>query len=316
MSLSSLAAWFLWAALCYEVVLAANILQVARSRNKDPDFREIKIWLWCLLRNGYDGENVLFRDKRHRRFIRFQKYTDDSGAPGIELTFPEIAWGKELVPRLRAYAEQKGLTFRASDENEPDYAHVKLGDDIGEAFALCQVIWHRFYGFTPQAPYLRQIGDLSDINELVDIAVQSQLSDAESKQRWNRYLNARLEHTGQRWLQAKSSTDSMPRLGGYLFVSAVGFLAALVGLPVSTLLTLGDPPSWQLELGPIGLQGSNTSLVFFFVYLFSFEVIRRCMRSVTINRRKMTRIELVFHAPKHTVLFAIPISVVLVWLGI
>ena len=114
MSLSSLAVWFLWAALCYVAVgLAGLSVQASRCRNENPEFSEIKIWLWCLLRNGFDGENVLFHDDRKRRFIRFEKYTDDDGISGIELTFPEIGWGEELLPRLRTHAEHKGLTFRA-----------------------------------------------------------------------------------------------------------------------------------------------------------------------------------------------------------
>ena len=85
MSINSLAVWFLSAALCYVVVLlTAIVVQAVRSREEEsPEFSEAKFFLWCLLKNGYDGEIVLFRDTRKRRFIRFEKYIDNGDATDL-----------------------------------------------------------------------------------------------------------------------------------------------------------------------------------------------------------------------------------------
>ena len=176
------------------------------------------------------------------------------------------------------------------------------------------MIWSGFYGFSEAARYLRQVGDLSDIGELMDDAAPSQYS-AEGRQRWNRYTNARLRHTGLGWLQA-TDVAGLWRFGAPTLVSGLSFMAALVGLPLVTLLSLDDLPAWQVELGPIGLQGSKASLILFCVYLVSNEVFRRCMRFPLIDRKSMTRMEEVLRAPKQTVVVAIPVAVVLVWLGI
>ena len=315
MSFDSLAVWFLSAALCYvAVVLAASVVIVLRSHEAIPEFSEIKLWLWCLLNNGYDGENVLFRDRQKRRFIRFEKYTDNGVAPGIKLTFPEIGWGEEFLPRLRDYAEKKGLAFKASEGSETEYTHVMVGDDINAAFALCLMIWTKFYGFGECAPCLGQTGDLSSINELVDAAVQP--SDVESEERHLRYWNTRLKHAGLQWLQSTSLTGFKTAVGVLFFWSGMGFVVALVGLPVSTLVTLGDPPGWQLDLGQMVFQGNWTSLVFFVLYLLSIAVLLRLLRFPLINRQKMTGAEKILHAPKQTVFVAIPAAVVLVWLRI
>ena len=169
MSLSSIAIWFLWAALCYEAVLIAVIVLTWRFEEEErPEPSRIKYWLYCLLRNGYDGESVLFRDKRNRRFIRFQKYTDIGAGAGVELTFPEIGWGEEFLPELKAYCERKGLAFTASESDGAGYAHVRLGNDVDQAYALCHMIWTKFYGFLEHDKYVCHKGDLSTIQELVD----------------------------------------------------------------------------------------------------------------------------------------------------
>lgn len=317
MSLSSLAIWFLSAALCYVVVvLVASVVIVLMSREENPEFSEIKLWLRCLLKNGYDGENVLFLDTQKNRFIRFEKYTDIGATPGIKLTFPEIGWGEEFLSRLREYAEHKGLALRTSKGSEPDYTHVKVGDDVNAAFDLCRMIWTKFYGFAERAPWFPQTGDLSSINELVDASVQSQPSDVESEERHLQYFNARLRHAGLQWLQATSLTGVKTAVGVFFFWSGMGFVLALVGLPVSTLVTLGDPPGWQLDLGQIVFQGNWTSLVFFVLYLLSIAAWLRFRRFPLINRQNVTGAEKILHTPKQLVFVTIPVAVLLVWLRI
>jgi len=94
------------------------------------------------------------------------------------------------------------------------------------------------------------------------------------------------------------------------------FLTALVGLPLSTLMAVGDPPGWQLELGQVELQGSKASLIFFVAYLSSFEVLRRCMRIRLVDTHRRLRAAKFLRRPSGLLLIAIPIAVVVVWLGI
>lgn len=318
MSISNFALWFLWAAPLYVLIaLIVIIATTAKSGRENPDISEIEIWLWSLLRNGFDGETVLFRQERTGRFVRFEKYVDAGGVAGIALTFPEIRWGREYLPRLRAYCEDHGLSFQGSTDEglgEKGYARVKFGRDVKGAFALSKKLWTEFYCYGEHDGYLRQVGDFSTVGELTDFP-QRTMNRPELMERFFRYLNARLKHTGMPWLRVNSGYG----LFGFAALTlgaAVAVLAAIVGLPISTPLSLSESPGWQMEFGSIRAEGSRVSLAFFFMYLLSFKVLRQCLRIGLFHPQGTTRIEKIVLAPKRLVFVAIPIAVVIIWLGI
>ena len=314
MLLSSTAVCFLWAALSYAVLgLAFLIIQTLRSPKSEPKISECRAWLECLLKNGYVGENLLFRDKNKNRFIRFEKYTDSNGNAGLALTFPKIGWGKELLLNLKNYSESRCLKFSTLEENEP-YARVETGGNTDEAFTLCQMIWTELYRFDEKAAIFLKVGDLSSVHELMGRTVQIDGYGVEVQKRTVRYMKARMKHVGLPWL-APTSFLGVVGFACLIVLSGVVFVASLVGLPFSTLMTLDDPPSWQLELGPVSLEGSAASLIFFVAYLLTLEIFRRCMRYSTINWQQRSRIETFLHAPKRPIAIAIPIAVVLIWSG-
>lgn len=315
MSFGSLPVWFLAAALCYVVVLLAFVgVRAVKDRGEAPEFSDIEFWLRCLLKNGYDGESVIFRDTAKSRFIRFEKYTDPEGSPGIELTFPEIGWGEEHLTKLRDLAASKGLAFRGSDGAGPAYAHIPFGGDLDEAFAFCRAIWTEQFGLNEQSEYLRQTGDQSTIEEL--LGTIDQPSEAERKARYLRHLNARLKHAGLAWLQDTSLHSLTMMIGVVVPLGGLGFLATLVCLPVAALLGLDDTPDWQLEFGGIGLRGSSEGLILFSLYVLAGAFMSRFMRIALIGSRPKDRIERALLAPRRIVFLLIPVAVVLVWLRV
>lgn len=269
MSVSDLAAWVLYAALIYmSAALVVHLVEARRSKGEEPDFSDIETWLRGLLLNGQAGESILFRHERTGRFVRFEKY-DDAGA-GIALTFPKIGWGRDHLTRLQAWCESRGLSVQASVDGlvgGTGYARVAFGGDVASAFALSKTIWAGFYGYGLRDRHSRSFSDYSTAAELTRFPPAT-ADSATQKERFWRYQIAWMEHVGLGWLGVT----------GLLIVSMASVLSLLVstvGLPVSTLSSLGEPPDWRLGLGPFLTQGSGVSLTFFILYVLSFTVLRR-----------------------------------------
>lgn len=315
MALGSMAEWFLVAALCYVVALLVFVgIGVVKDRKEAPAFQVIRYWLGCLLKNGYDGEAVIFRDTAKSRFIRFEKYTDAAGSTGIRLTFPTKGWGEPLLPKLRQHAERKGLVLEGPDGTGPGYAQIPFGSDLDGAFALCRTIWTEYFGFDEQSDFLGQPFELSTVDELLGNGARP--SEDERKKRYLRHVNARLKHVGLGALQATSLQSFYVGVGFLILLGGLGFAIALVGLPVAVLSALGDPPDWRIEFWDIGLQGSTTGLVLFCLYLLAGALIYRLLRISLIDRQSGSHFEWAFHAPKRFVFACIPVAVVLIWLQI
>lgn len=309
---SEIAVWILGGALLHSIALLTVVGIATVRKDRDvPPFSDIDVWLRFLLRDGHDGQTILFRHRQSGRFIHFEKYADASGGGGIALVFPKIRWGKEYIERLHAYCESQELPYRTSAETEtgtPDFIRVDLGNDVKKAFELSRAIWHDFFGYGEHDRQNRTVDDVLTVAELMAVP-QRHLSRSEYYERFCCKTRARLKHVGLSWLGPFG-------FAGVFVIAGFSTVIMLVGLPVSTLLSLGDPSDWQVAVGPIQAQGSSSSLTFLFVYLVSYETLRRCMRFRLIDWQRWNHVENVVHRPKRWIFLAMPVAVILVWLGI
>ncbi len=310
MSVGDIGAWVLSGVLLHSIALLIVVTISSFRKDVDPPpFSEIEIWLGSLLRNGHGGQTILFRHSRSGRFLHFEKYADAGG--GIALTFPEIRWGREFVARLKAYCDDHGLPYRdstAAGRGAEGCARIDVGNNLERALALSRTIWHDFFGYGEHDGHNRAVDDLLNPAEMMAVP-QRALSRSEQIERFCAKTRARLSHIGLSWL-------GLFGFAAALLVAGLSTIAMLIGLPAATLLSLGDPPDWQIAIGPIQAQGSNVSLTFLIVYLVSYLSMRRCMRVRLIDWQNWNRVEAIVHRPKWLVFHAMPIAVILVWLGI
>lgn len=300
LSVSSLALWILWT-VCIGMgaVAIVHLVVSMRPDNEEPDFSDIETRLRWFLRGGFDGEGILFRHERGGRFVRFEKIGDDGGS--IALTFPEIRWGRDYLPRLQAYCDHHGLTFQASSEEgvrTAGCAQIDFGDDVKAASVLAKSIWTGFFGYGLGDRHTCSFLDYSTMAELTrhpPIAVSQEAQMERAKRHWS----------------AHSDRIGMPWLG----ITGLGLLVAFFGLPIATLRSIGEPPDWQFAFGPIVAQGSAFSLAFFVLYILSLVGLRRFQRRLPINPHGATQIGRLALAASRPLQFAMLAAVVLVWMS-
>ena len=290
--------------------LTIHVIETFRSDDDEPNISDIEYLLRNLLLNGYGGECLLVRHTRTGRFVRFEKQGDGGVGGGIALTFPEIRWGGRHLPRLRAYCDNHDLPIRPSSDHEVRRAgstQVDFGSDIAAAVALAKTIWTEFYRYDLGEPQTCTSGDCSTMAELT-LPPAAEVSPKRQKERIARYWRAHARHSGLGWLG----------LNGFRAVFAfvgLGCVVAPFALPIATLLSIGEPPDWQVALGSVEAQGSAASLAFFILYIVSFAGLRRFQWRRPIIPHRLSRISRLVMAPIRTLCFAMPSAVILVWLG-
>ena len=310
------AIWLVWAALVYfTVLLAYCVVFVAGRVSRFERFAAFDRWYEFLLRRGFDGAYIKLTDRKSDRFVRFRKYIHEIGVYGIELTFPASGWGLEFLPRLEAYCAENGLTYALDEPDAPgesDHMLVDCRKDAGQARDLARKIWVDFFGLSEDAMCQRESENLLDYDDLVDGPDYRR----PSPERIHEIRNLELARITKE-VKRRTGKPGLSLVGSvYLFALFVVWFVSAFGLTISTLNSTGAPPEWSIEIANIALGGGQASLAFFLLFLFSsVEMFRSALRLGRFGRKykwheKFARVSL------RLAVVALPVSVVLVWLGV
>ena len=198
-------------------------------------------------------------------------------------------------------------------------AHGASGDvflidckqDVDRAYDLALTIWTKILHLPIDNWYDRDMRGISIFDELIDSP----------------------DHPGLRMSPedyGSVSYDDMKRIlreqvalspRDVFYVSGFAVLAhiSLIGLPVATLLSAGEPPDWTLALGDITLGGSTASLVFFLIYAFAYLMLRGFLGDKKEFKKVMASKESprarLYHPTWRFIAITLSIAVILIWAG-
>lgn len=250
---------FLWLAPAY-VLAGVALVIIATEREPKPwrgkDFSDVKPWLETLLRSGYKGGHVLFAHGRSGRSLRFRKYIREKGDYGLELCFPKTDWATAYWPRLEAFCEETGLRYRVETEvidgSSNEALLIDCAQETDRAYDLALTIWTKFFDLPISGWFDREGHGVSVRDELIDVPDHAQMSEQEIRNhQWGKTREDLRKHVG-------ISPGGVFYASGLLVLD----LVAIVGLPLATLMSIGDPPSWSVDVGNLTVGGGTTSLIF------------------------------------------------------
>ncbi len=318
MSISDVMVGYLWAVLAYQLLDLAKTF-VTKRRKPDPwrsnDFSEVKPWLAALLRKGYQGGHMHFSHEKPDRSLRFRKYIREKADYGLELCFPRADGAAAYWPQLKTYCEETGLRHRMEGQDSNgapwDVLLIDCEQDVDRAYDLALTIWTKIFHLSIDNWYDRDLRGISIFDELVDSP----------------------DHPGLRMSPEDYGSvnyDDMKRIlreqvalspGDLVQVMVFGVLThiSLIGLPIATLLSAGDPPDWTLALGDIILGGSTASLVFFLIYVFAFLMLRGFIDEKKKFKERLASKESprarLYYPMWRFIITTLPIAVILIWAG-
>jgi len=313
MTLLDLAIGVLWAALA---AFASAIIFTAYWTLKSS-----KVWLWrsfsefrsglkWLLRSGYDKAFIKFTHKPSNRFIRFEKYIR-IGQYGIALVVPND-WSDDDIDRLTRWCDTNGLRVDPIDANEETAAtalQVDCGNDTERAYALAREIWFNIFGLADNAKYQYDHHDILRFDELVDSPDFPRFTEEEIAKRSLEESRRRLGN-----LKRRDNPFGMPNyiIRIFLGVSFFASVVSMIGLPIATLGSTGEPPDWILTVGTIRFTGASSSLVWFVIYAISVPATFLLRRNDNGNGQVPQDY---LHLVMRPITLAMPTAVVTVWIG-
>lgn len=308
-AVSTYAIWFLWAALVSIVGgwIALFAKAVSRGMFGVKRFRTCRSFAKDLLRRGYHDAHIVLTHKPTGRFVRFEKYIRFAGSYGIRLAVPETGWGQEYILRLRAYCEANGFTLStpaAPSQDQASYTYIDCGMDAGRAWALASAIWTDLFGLSDSTRCKYEGNDILEFDDLVDSPAYPRYSREEAQKHAMRDIERQTGRPLPSCSYALGATTTV-----------VAFMVASVGLPAATLLSIGSPPDWTMHLGSLSASGHSTSLTFWVIYLMSLAALvgfpSRTEKSES-ERQWVSKILRLFF---RFIGAALPIAVVVVWIG-
>lgn len=303
---------FLWGVPAY--VLAGLLVTMFGGKGKpDPwrsnEFSQVKPRLEALLRSGYDAASVTFTHELSGRALNFRKYICNKDDYGIELHFPNKSWSAEYWRQLEAQCDESRLPYRVATEDSDglplEVLVIDFGQDADQAYELALATWTRIFGFQTNDWYERQSLDISPFGELID----SPTHPRHSAEEVGKYQNDVID---------KNLRDYVGLTRGEVFyVCAIMTLGVIsvVGLPMATLMTIGQPAAWSVKAGDLAIGGSTMSLVFFLTHIFSWFEFKRLRRKLKTPKKNRSISERTFRAGLPVAVFGLPIAVTLVWMG-
>lgn len=302
---------FLWLVPAYVLAGVASVI-IATAKEPTPwrgkDFSDVEPWLAILLRRGYQGGHVLLTHGPSGRSLRFRKYIRAKGDYGLEFCIPNTDWATEYWPMIQAFCDETGRHYRVVTEaiggSSNDVLLVDCEQEMDRAYDLALTIWTKFFDLSTCGWFEREGADISVRDELVDDPDHARLSEQEANEHeWNRARKDLRKHAGI-------------SCGGIFYVSGLLILGLItvVGLPLATLMSIGDRPSWSVDAGSLTVGGSTTSLVFFLLYLLILVALIRFLKQMKKPQYERTVYERLYAAGLLFVMIALPITVTLVWI--
>ncbi len=318
MTISDVMIGYLW------VVLALKALDYARTfvpkrRKPDPwrsnDFSEVKPWLAALLRKGYRGGHMRFSHETPDRSLRFRKYIREKADYGLELCIPGADDAAAYWPQVQAYCEETGLRHRMEGEDMDgapgDVLLIDCEQDVDLAYDLAVMIWTKVYHLSTESRYDRDMRGISIFDDLIDSPDHPGLKMSPEDY-------GRVSYDDMKRILREQMALS-PRDLFQVMVFGVLARISLIGLPIATLLSAGDPPDWTLALGDINLGGSTASLVFFLIYVFSFLMLRGIIDEKKKFKERLASNESpcarIYSRMWRFITITLPIAVILIWAG-
>ncbi len=304
---------FLWLVPAYALAGVVSVFietEMAPTPWRGKDFSDVKTWLGILLRKGYQRGHILITHGPSGRSLRFRKYIRDKGNFGIELCFPKMDWATEYWPMIQAFCEKAGRHYRVETEtldgSPNEVLLIDCEQETDRAYDLALTIWTRFFNLPTRGWYEREGHGIAVRDELIDDPDQTRPSKQEkNEQLWTKVRKDLRDRAG-------ISPEGAIYASGLLVLG----LFAIVGLPIATLNSIGDPPSWSVDAGILTVGGSTTSLIFFLMYLLIPVALLRLFKGMKKHRHKRTVYERLYGAGLLFFVIALPIAVVLVWSGV
>lgn len=318
MTLTPYAIGFLWYALAFGVGFSVfrlvSALRDGYGIDNPNDFSGVEEALKTLLRQGFDGAYYRVLHRKSGRFLRVRKYIREKSVVflkadyGLELVFPATGGAEPYVEGMKSLCADEGLDVRfvKVDPREPAGAVlVDFGRDTETAFKTCRSIWTVLFGLAENTAYRPESYDLLGYDELVDSPHFPRPTREDVIERQRRHIaDVRRE-------QGKPALSCLYLMG--CLVLGVALLVAIIGLPANMLLSIGEPPDWQFQLGGVAASGNSWSLVFFLFHIAGLVwgnvAMKRVKRPPLKGYRKLLRII------GRLTIYTTPIAVIVVWLG-
>lgn len=305
MMLITFATVIVWAALIAELgFILFSFVQAfgASGAGKWRRLGDVEGHLRRLLRRGYEGASMRFAHKPTGRVIRFEKHIRRIGDYGIDLSSSEGDWSAADIDRLRAYCAANGLTL---DTRKPDEAlqdsslKIDCGQDIEAATALFRYAWLEVFGLRKFAKFKIEENDVLDLDELIDRPDYRRYSKTE--------YDERRQATNEKAMREFRLQELSFTLMASLLIMGIGAGTASLGLAISTLAAIGEPPDWSLTIGPVTAAGSSANWKLLLLYLLM--VPGSAFLKLGSAKRNYGRSAL------HFFMLALPVAVVAIWIG-
>lgn len=314
MTISAIAIGFLWVALAlpmgFLVCACSFMIWGAYANTRYTDFSDVKGELERLLHRGYHDGTLKISQRADCGALQFRKYIRAKGDYGIVLLVPRN-WRPDQTRKLQTYCAANGLEiapFTLAGDG-PAEQHVDCGLDVDGAHALACAVWTDIFGLAEKARRRFKTQNVVAFDALIDDPDQSD-RELEDSQRNKNLLT---------WTKYKRHDRQSGQPGaGLSTILVITLLTASIGLPLTTLLSLGTPPDWTIALGSSTLSGGTSSVAFLLIYLATLSIwpgidgtgparTGRLFKSFLANTVAILAI---------WIIRALPVVVVLIWLGI
>lgn len=143
---------------------------------------------------------------------------------------------------------------------------------------------------------------------------QSPVSETEWRQLYFSHINDKVQKFGLPIGQVRCEAD-VSFVGMCLFFYCITAISAFIGLPASTLLSVGDPHEWSFKFRDHDVGGSITSLVFLLLYPLFYDASRRFSRIEKPEESTSPLRKLVRKIVGSTIYLGTPLAVIIVWTG-
>jgi len=245
---------------------------------------------------------MTFTHKPTGRAIRFVKFIRDRGDYGIALIVPVNAWSAAYMDRLHAYCDANGLSLDTPKTQEPARElplRIDCGQNIQIASALFRHAWLNVFGLRKFTKYNFDETDILDLDELVDRPDYRRYTKTE--------YDDRRHAANQNAVRERGLQEFGCMFAAFFMLLAIGAGLASLGLAISTLAAIGEPPEWSLTIGPVTAAGSSASWKFLLFYLIV--VPGSGFIKLSGAQKNYARGGL------HFFMLALPVAVVALWIG-